>query len=130
MSFISLYFAWCVLEHGTLLELEDPEDFKSNNSIQQQCTFIEPLPKNIVVDEGETAEFYCLVSPQDAPVTWYIDGIQIYESDKYLIEVYNAERRLYIQHSNKFDEGTITASTQDDETAAQFYVEGVCVCSS
>ncbi len=114
-----------VLECESLLETGDAEDSLNNSS--SQYTFTEPLPENIVVDEGETAEFYCRVSSHDAPVTWYIDGIQIYESDKYVTEVHNAERRLYIQHSNKFDEGTITALLQNDETSTQFLVEGVCV---
>ncbi len=112
-----------MLECDSLLETDDAKDSQKNTSIQD--TFIEPLPENIVVDEGENAEFYCRVSSHDAPVTWYIDGIQIYESDKYVTEVHNAERRLYIQHTNKFDEGTITASTQNDETSTQFFVEGV-----
>ena len=86
---------------------------------------MQQIPKSVTVAEGNTAVFCCFVSPDNAQVKWYIDGIQIYESEKYKIEENGPERKLSIHHSNKLDEGPVTAATEHDETASDFYVEGV-----
>ena len=87
--------------------------------------FLQRLPRILTVAKGNTAEFTCSVAPDNAKVTWCIDGIPIYESTKYKLEVAGAERKLLIHHSNRLDEGLVTATTGHDETSTDFCVEGV-----
>ena len=82
----------------------------------------------MVVAHGNTAEFHCSVTPDRAEVTWYIDGIPIYQSDKYKLREAGADRTLLIHHSNKIDEGTVTVATQRDLCAAELHAEGVLLC--
>ena len=104
------------------------EDADSPGNLQTAAAssyFIQRLPRSVLVSKGNTAELPCSVAPDNAKVNWFIDGIPIYESDKYKIKVDGPKRKLLIHHSNKVDEGLVTAATEHDDTSAEFYVEGV-----
>lgn len=39
----------------------------------------------VVAEEGREATFQCIVSPSNAVVTWYRDGIQLQPSEKFVM---------------------------------------------
>ena len=80
--------------------------------------------EDITVAEGTAAEFSVKVSPEDAPTLWYIDGIQVFESDKFEITSAGSWRYLVIYDTTQFDSGTITVVVGEEDMEGYLVVEG------
>ena len=82
-------------------------------------------PVNVTIPEHSTAAFSCDVMPHDTPVTWYVDGITIYESDKYELVVSGCTRCLFIHEATRYDECRYTTRVAGGaEVGAELTIEG------
>ena len=80
--------------------------------------------EDIVVAEGTAAEFSIKVAPEDAEALWYIDGIQVFESDKFKLVSSGHWRYLVIYDTSEFDSGIITVCVGDEKMEAELSVQG------
>ena len=85
--------------------------------------FVYPLA-NVTVSESEDARFACQVVPSDAAAKWFIDGIEIYESEKYEIEARDHIRALVIHRASLWDEGSISVVVEGVVSEAVLSVQG------
>ena len=76
------------------------------------------------VKEDTVAQFQCEVSDEDASVKWFVDGIEVFESKKYVFETQGRKRRLLIYDVSKQDEGSVAVTVGSDESVANLYVKG------
>nr|XP_060639353.1 obscurin [Anolis sagrei ordinatus] len=78
---------------------------------------------NIVGEEGKEAFFKCVVSPNDAAITWSRNGTKIEASKKYVIFQKDSNHSLTITDLNLQDSGEITADAEGVQSKANLKVE-------
>uniref|UniRef100_G1KFT9 Obscurin, cytoskeletal calmodulin and titin-interacting RhoGEF n=1 Tax=Anolis carolinensis TaxID=28377 RepID=G1KFT9_ANOCA len=78
---------------------------------------------NIVGEEGKEAFFKCVVSPNDAAVTWSCNGNKIEASKKYNIFQKDSNHSLTITDLSLEDSGEITADAEGVQSKANLKVE-------
>lgn len=94
------------------------------------CLFPDPLAwilsplADVTVSESDRAEFACKVAPPSTHVKWYIDAIEIYESEKYHIEAQGDRRYLRIVSVAQWDAGIITVDAEGAVSEATLTVQG------
>lgn len=78
----------------------------------------------MVAEEGREATFQCVVSPEDAAVTWYRDGAELQPGEKVLISRSGAGHSLTISCLALEDAGQISAKAEGASTSAALRVRG------
>ncbi|XP_040310372.1 obscurin isoform X20 [Herpailurus yagouaroundi] len=76
----------------------------------------------VVAEEGQEATFQCVVSPSDAAVRWFRDGVLLQPSEKFLISQSGASHSLTILGLTLDDPGQITAEAEGVSSAAALRV--------
>ncbi|XP_062045343.1 obscurin-like [Lepus europaeus] len=76
----------------------------------------------VVAEEGREATFQCVVSPEDAAVTWYRDGAELQPGEKVLISRSGAGHSLTISCLALEDAGQISAKAEGASTSAALRV--------
>lgn len=77
-----------------------------------------------VAEEGSEATFQCVVSPEDAAVTWYHNGTALQPGEKVVISRSGAVHSLTISGLTLGDAGQISAEAEGISTAASLRVRG------
>ncbi|KAM3929260.1 obscurin, partial [Leptodactylus fuscus] len=77
---------------------------------------------NVVVEEGAEATFKCIVSLDDAEVTWYRNGTKIEKSNKYKLSKKGTVHSLIISQLTLQDAAEITADAEGVKTTATLKV--------
>jgi len=84
--------------------------------------------EDVSVNEGMPATFTCQVFPDDAVVTWLIDGTEITPDDgRYYISEDGDERSLQVVWTKRADSGRITCYVGELQSYAELTVEGDCL---
>lgn len=78
----------------------------------------------MVAEEGQEATFQCVVSPSDAGVTWYKDGMQLQPSEKFVMVESGASRSLTILGLTLEDAGQVTVEAEGASSSAALRVRG------
>ncbi|XP_074757193.1 obscurin isoform X8 [Athene noctua] len=77
---------------------------------------------NVVSEEGKEAVFRCTVSPSDAVVTWFRNGVKIEGSKKYVISQKDTNHSLTITDLTLEDAAEISANAENVESKASLRV--------
>ncbi|XP_021244944.1 obscurin isoform X10 [Numida meleagris] len=77
---------------------------------------------NVASEEGKEAVFKCTVSPSDAVVTWFRNGVKIEASKKYVISQKDTEHSLTITDLTLEDAAEISANAEGVESTANLRV--------
>ena len=72
----------------------------------------------------ERLELSCQLSRPDAPVRWYLDGLEVEEGPGLQLEAQGALRRLVVPAVSEGDGGEYVCDTQDDCVAFLVTVAG------
>lgn len=81
----------------------------------------------VVAEEGREATFQCVVTPSDAAITWFRDGVQLQPSEKFLMSQSGASHSLTILSLVLEDAGLITAEAEGVTSVATLRVRGASV---
>ena len=92
-------------------------------SIKPSVEIITKL-ENQEVDENEAVSMVCKASEEGYSATWYKDGEEIRDSEKYLIESESDTYTLTIPKSTVDDSGEFTIRIGDEESSANLVVNG------
>ena len=76
------------------------------------------------VNEHDNVVFTCEVSPEKAPVSWYLNDVEIEDGEMYKLEVDGATRRFTIADTLKDEEGTVLVTVGDEKSYGNLTVEG------
>ncbi|XP_045423418.1 obscurin isoform X23 [Lemur catta] len=76
----------------------------------------------VVAEEGCEATFQCVVSPSDAVVTWYREGVALQPSEKFVIAQSGAGHSLTISGLALEDSGQITVQAEGTSSSAALRV--------
>ncbi|ELK03225.1 Obscurin [Pteropus alecto] len=76
----------------------------------------------VVAEEGREATFQCVVTPSDAAITWFRDGVQLQPSEKFLMSQSGASHSLTILSLVLEDAGLITAEAEGVTSVATLRV--------
>ncbi|XP_077990140.1 twitchin-like isoform X3 [Glandiceps talaboti] len=79
--------------------------------------------KSSEVMEGETAKFGCIISSSKLPVSWYKNGKEIKNDNKYEIKAIGSKHELYIKNTVPADEGDLRIIVGDAEDTAALFVK-------
>ena len=74
--------------------------------------------------ECDAAMFECEISRVNADVTWYLNDVEVEESDKFVIESKGRVRVLTVNNCQSADEGNVKCASDDDETVAELQISG------
>uniref|UniRef100_A0A8V1A4K7 non-specific serine/threonine protein kinase n=1 Tax=Gallus gallus TaxID=9031 RepID=A0A8V1A4K7_CHICK len=77
---------------------------------------------NVASEEGKEAVFKCTVSPSDAVVTWFRNGVKIEASKKYVISQKDTNHSLTITDLTLEDAAEISANAEGVESTANLRV--------
>ncbi|XP_009082964.1 PREDICTED: obscurin, partial [Acanthisitta chloris] len=77
---------------------------------------------SVVSEEGKDAVFKCTVSPSDAVVTWFRNGVKIEASKKYVISQKDTNHSLTITDLTLEDTAEISANAEGVESTANLRV--------
>lgn len=78
--------------------------------------------------DDSMAVFVCKVHPPTTDVHWFVDGIDVFASDKYrlLCNVADGSRQLAIHHVTYADEGEVSINAGGVTSTAYLTVTGGC----
>lgn len=83
------------------------------------------IPLNDVsVMETETAEFVCELSKDVDKVRWFLDEMELKESDRVQFIKEDRKHKLLIRDCSIDDEGLITIQVEDKKTSASLFIRG------
>uniref|UniRef100_A0A663M3I2 Obscurin n=1 Tax=Athene cunicularia TaxID=194338 RepID=A0A663M3I2_ATHCN len=94
---------------------------RDDKSTPRVVKFITSL-NNVVSEEGKEAVFRCTVSPSDAVVTWFRNGVKIEGSKKYVISQKDTNHSLTITDLTLEDAAEISANAENVESKASLRV--------
>ncbi|KAK2510349.1 hypothetical protein Q9233_017830 [Columba guinea] len=95
--------------------------FYSNPSAPRVVKFVTSL-NSVVSEEGKEAVFKCTISPSDAVVTWFRNGVKIEASKKYVISQKDTNHSLTITDLTLEDAAEISANAEGVESKANLRV--------
>lgn len=95
----------------------------SSPSAPRVVKFVTSL-NNVASEEGKEAVFKCTVSPSDAVVTWFRNGVKIEASKKYVISQKDTNHSLTITDLTLEDAAEISANAEGVESTANLRVRG------
>lgn len=78
----------------------------------------------MTVMEGEDATFKCVVSPEDAKLSWYRNGQLISSNEKFNISSNGLCHMLHIKNGQVSDSCTLTAEAEGVLSRALLQVQG------
>ncbi|KAG6929398.1 obscurin, cytoskeletal calmodulin and titin-interacting RhoGEF, partial [Chelydra serpentina] len=78
--------------------------------------------RNVVSEEGKEATFKCTISPNDAAVTWYRNGVKIEASKKHVISQKDTSHSFTITDLTMEDAAEISANAEGVESKATLTV--------
>ena len=74
--------------------------------------------------EKSTAEFVCELSKEVDKVKWFVDDVEVKESDKYKVVSKGKVHKLQIVNVMVEDEGQVSILVNDKKTTASLFVQG------
>lgn len=77
-----------------------------------------------MAEEGGEASFECAVSPADAEVAWFRDGVPLQPGGKFVVSQSCARRSLTVKSLALEDAGEITARADGASCSAALRVRG------
>lgn len=86
--------------------------------------FVVPL-NDVSVMETETAEFVCELSKDIEKVQWFLDDVELNESDRIEFVKEGLRHKLLVRNSSIDDEGLITVQAGDKKSTASLFIRGI-----
>ncbi|GAB0185061.1 obscurin [Grus japonensis] len=116
----------------TGIRAEDEGEYSCESRDDKSSVTITPKPprvvkfvtslNSVVSEEGKEAVFKCTVSPSDAVVTWFRNGVKIEASKKYVISQKDTNHSLTITDLTLKDAAEISANAEGVESTANLRV--------
>ena len=88
--------------------------------------FAVPL-NDVSVMESETAEFVCELTKDVEKVRWFLDEVELKESERVQFVKEDRKHKLLIRDCSIDDEGLITVQVEDKKTSASLFIRGGCL---
>lgn len=82
------------------------------------------MKETVAVQETENITLTTVVTTENANVSWFRDGIQLKEGDKYNMKKEGLSHVLIIKSSEAKDRGTYMCHTAEDKMEFQVQIKG------
>jgi hypothetical protein len=76
------------------------------------------------VISGSNSEFVCEVSPAEAPTRWLVNNQEVFEGEKYKLDIQGNSRKLTIRNCTEEDRGNVKVTVGEEESSARLSVIG------
>jgi hypothetical protein len=75
--------------------------------------------------KGSSSEFVCEVSHAEAHTRWFVNNQEVFDGEKYKLDIQGNSRKLTIRNCTKQDAGCIRAMVGEQKSEAEFIVKGI-----
>lgn len=88
------------------------------------------VKETVAVQETENIIMTTMVTTENANVSWFRDGVQLKEGDKYEMKKEGLSHVLIVKSSEAKDRGTYTCQTAEDKMEFQVQIKGTNLSNS